>query len=353
MVLFQLGILAVALIAGIAIFNKLSKDVSDNPLLAGLFGIANAEEQTSDSQTSDKTAQQSQNSQKISEMDAEILRLNEESLRLESEGAFNRAKEFSAKATALWNEKLVIEAESQKLALEIQAKNSTVDSKIVIGDTSTSDPKKETSVTTQEEIQTSPETSSGQTDTTKAPDTDIKGSDTTVEISVEDDSEDAVIKAISTRRSRPRSSFFSRGSTSQVVVTSDRPDVKITGAGSALEGTQAFIFDTPLRNLSDVLKKFPKMTASQARDFLSRQGTFQNKEAEIAFKAFDFGTNTGNALRPDSEVIKGSVTRTALERQEARAKKKLEAILSSREQSSEVSTIKPVISEPVRRRTGR
>jgi len=352
--IIKLALFGIVGIIGIIVATRAIQSIGNFQL----FPDANADD-GKQLNTSDSEAQLGKVQAELQRADAETIRATVSADRAEAEGKRGDAEALRAIAEQSRANAEILRAENDRLSIELSAKAGTLTTNTIIGQESDNfDARKEASKESGDSDAENPEltdteSASGQTDLDQAPNTDIKGSDTTVEISVENDSEDAVIKAISSRKSRPRSSFFSRGSTSQVVVTSDRPDVKITGAGSALEGTQAFIFDKPLRNLSDVLKKFPNKTASQARDFLSRQGTFQNKEAEKSFKAFDFGTNTGNAIRPDSEVIKGSVTKTALEREEIRANKRLEAILSSREQSSGVTAIKPVINEIQRRRNRR
>jgi len=201
--------------------------------------------------------------------------------------------------------------------------------------------KKDVAQSSTTEVNSNPvtETPSGQTETVDAPNTIVADSKEQV-ISVDVNKE--VIDKISNRNTRPRSSFFSEGSAEQVIVMTDpKTNAKITGAGSTNKKTVGVIRSTKPKTLSDVLKIFPNFSASQARDFLNRSGTFATEQDRKAFEEFDFRTNTGGGQKVPTTNIGGEsvstpnartrVSKTTRELEIAKAEEKLKQILASQE----------------------
>ncbi len=127
-----------------------------------------------------------------------------------------------------------------------------------------------------------------------------------------------------------------------IVVTDPKTKgVNITGGGSATKGTKFKINPKEPKTLSDVLEIHPEFSASQARDFLNKSGTFASEQDKKAFEKFDFGTNTGSGQKVPTtnkggESVSTSnartrVSQTTRELEIAKAEEKVKQILASRQ----------------------
>lgn len=159
-----------------------------------------------------------------------------------------------------------------------------------------------------------------------------------VGVSYEQTPEQKAVATINAKKSGNKSTFFSDGSRTQITVVSNEPSVKILGGGGTDKGTQFSIQEKAPTTLSDVLKSHPEFTSSQARDYLSRLGTFDTEYAKQQFLSKDFGTNTGSGQKIPTVNKGGSTTsqsgerprasQTARELEAKRAQEKVQSLLN-------------------------
>jgi len=318
------GVVVVAIIA----LSSLLKSASGLSLFGG--GTGDKGGQTSDS-SSELGRLQAEFDRAISEAN----RLESEASRAETEGRRGDAEQLRADAELIRAEAEKLRAENDKLAIELAGKAETLDVDVTIGGESEDSQKEKAGKEAGDEagkIPESEETDSGQTVTDEAPDTMVKGTEPDTEITVgRDEIEEAIDKATNAKtRGQQRfrkESFFASGSESQIIVETDpRTGARITGGGTAGQPARFTIFETKPVTLSDVLRQNPEFTASQARDFLSKQGTFQTPEEQKAFEEFDFGTNLGRGIKASSTIVRGATTEEAKETEALKAEETLRRI---------------------------
>ncbi len=287
------------------------------------FLFPESEEEKEKKQISDELARQGELDAQKQKNNAEILRLEELATRADQDASFQKAEE-------LRQQKSLVEAENALLITQIESFNLKIAQKErernrdITTNTETTTDKQDATTKSQDAVNKIPreETDSGQTVTDKEPDTTVKGSQPDIEVSVgRDEIEEAIDKATNAKtRGQLRfgkQSFFSSGSGSQITVEAD-PSVTITGGGTAGDKPAKFtIFETKPMNLSDVLRIHPEFSASQARDFLSKQGIFSTdpRVAEIRkrkFEEFDFRSSTGSGQKIET-VLKGGETKEQVE----------------------------------------
>jgi len=321
------GIMKIALTGGIILVGVIAlSQVAKGFKGLNLFGTANADSGQGGQQV-DQATQLQKAEAETTRANAEISRTDAEIIRAEAEGRTAEAEFLRAQAEILraeaekgrdFTERLKNEQLSIQNGATLDGSEQTQKEKVVL------ETQQEVQQIEKQQVETQNFQQSKPAEIIKTAN-EIQNNPATIQTI--DNTRDSTLTAIETinkkRRSGRNSTFFSNGSTSQinVVSQSDRP-VTITGGGSSSKnGADFTIRDTPLRTLSDVLKKFPNFTASQARDFLSRQGTHStdqavNKVQKNKFNSFDFGVNTGSGSRGTNERFSKTTRQLEIEKAE-------------------------------------